>query len=240
TEGGNSMPQHLRICMPGMIYHVTVRGNNRQKVFLDDDDYERFRSLLQRYSAKFEFKLYAYTLMPNHVHLLMETSAGGSISKIMHGINLSYAKYFNSRYDRSGHVWQGRFHCSIVDSEGYFLECMRYMDLNPVRARLVDHPRRYEWSSHAHYAQGRRAPFLTHHEIYDNLGETEKERRRVYREHVAERMSQAIEDGDPCFISRCPILGTEQFVERVRERFDVTIWPKYRRLLAKLHKLREA
>src|SRR4030042_866739 len=126
-----------RISFAGALYHITTRGNNRQKVFLDERDYERFRALLHKYRDRHDFRLYSYTMMSNHVHLLVEPTTAASISEIMHDLNMSYAKYFNAKYERTGHVWEARFRSAIIDSERYFLEVMRYMDLNPVRAQIA-------------------------------------------------------------------------------------------------------
>src|SRR4030042_734325 len=142
-----------RISFAGALFHITSRGNNRDKIFLDKRDYEKFKALLRKYREKHEFQLYSYAMMSNHVHLLIEPAATASISEIMHDLNLSYAKYFNAKYDRTGHVWEGRFHSVIIDSERYLLEVMRYVDLNPVRAQMVSRPAEYQWTSYQYCAE---------------------------------------------------------------------------------------
>lgn len=233
------MSSGLRVSFAGALFHITTRGNNRERIFLDDRDYERFRNLLRKYRAKHNFRLYAYALMPNHVHLLIETTTTASISTIMHAINTSYAKYFNSRYDHVGHVWQGRFHSTIIDTESYFLEVMRYMDLNPVRAGLAGRLGDYAHTSHRHYAQGEPDDIVDRHDLYTNLGKTDRKRRRVYREFVEERLEEGTGQRDPV-LTKSVFIGGDDFESRMLALYGTEIWPKYRRLLSRLYELRSA
>ncbi|MEW6356217.1 MAG: transposase [Planctomycetota bacterium] len=223
----------LRVSFAGAMYHVTTRGNNRQKVFLDDDDFDHFRQLLRRYRTRHAFNLHAYCLMPNHVHLLLETTTAASISQIMHDLNLAYAKFFNAKYDRTGHVWQGRFHSKIIDSERYFLDAMRYMDLNPVRAEIAKRPDEYEWASYRRYARGDTDDLVTPHDLYKNLGKQDRKRERVYREFVEQGM------GQPSPVYAYSIFaGGDDFTGRMERAYGEQIWPKYRRLLERLSEIR--
>jgi putative transposase len=233
------MGRPLRISFAGGVFHITSRGNNREKIFLDESDFHRYKALLRKYRTKYDFKLYAYSLMPNHVHLLIETSTGGSISKIMHAINTAYAMYFNSKYDHVGHVWQGRFHSSIIDTERYLLEVMRYMDLNPVRARVVKRPEKYDWTSYRRYAEGEADRLVDPHDLYENLGKQDRKRQRVYREFVSERMAEGAGQREPA-LTYSIFVGGEDFESRMLRLYGKNIWPKYRRLLNELHELRSA
>ena len=233
------MARPLRVSFAGAVFHITSRGNNRERVFLDQADFHRYKALLRKYRTKYDFKLYAYTLMPNHVHLLIETTTAGSISKIMHAVNTSYAMYFNAKYDHVGHVWQGRFHSSIIDSENYLLEVMRYMDMNPVRAGIAKRPEQYDWTSHRCLAKGDADDLLDAHELYDNLGETDGERRRAYREFVEERLEEGVGQGEPV-LTYSIFPGGQDFESRMIQLYSKEIWPKYRRLLRELHELRSA
>lgn len=227
------MAQGYRVSFAGGVFHVTTRGNNREKIFLDEHDFHRYKSLLRRYRNKFHFNLYAYSLMPNHVHLLIETSADGSISKIMHAINTAYAMYFNSKYDHTGHVFQGRFHSAVVDSETYLLEVMRYMDLNPVRAAIARRPSEYEWTSYRRYAGGDADDVITSHHIYENLGKQDRKRQRVYAEFVEEGIGRP----SPGY-AHSIFIGGDDFIGRMERIYGAEIWPKYRRLLDRLNALR--
>ena len=233
------MARQPRVSYAGATYHVTARGNNGGEIFRDYADFERFRSLLGRYRQNHNFKLYAYTLIPNHVHLLIETSESSSISQIMHGINTAYAMYFNCRHNCSGHVFQGRFRSSIIDSENYLFEAMRYIDLNAVRAGLVKDPSKYRWSSCRHLARGEADELLDTHELYECLGDTAQERRGAYRALLRDRLEGRSEPPQP-ELSYSVFLGGEDFEDRMTRLYGQSIWPRYRRLLDELHDLRRA
>lgn len=140
-----------RVCFDGAIYHVTARGNNRETVFLEGSDYRRYLDLVARYKARFHFRLHAYALMPNHVHLLLAPAPGTTISHLMQCLTIAYTKWFNRRHGRVGHVFQGRFHSRLIAEDAYLLVASRYVHLNPVRAKLTPHPAAYPWSSYRAY-----------------------------------------------------------------------------------------
>lgn len=140
-----------RVCFPGAIYHVTVRGDNREPVFVDDADHQRYLHALRRYKKHFRFTLHAFALMTNHVHLLLEPAADTTVSRIMQCLAISYTRYFNQRWTRVGHVFQGRFHSRLVQEDGYLVVASRYIHMNPVRAGIVSRPEDYAWSSYPAY-----------------------------------------------------------------------------------------
>jgi REP element-mobilizing transposase RayT len=142
-----------RIVVPEAIYHVVSRGNCKQKIFHSSEDYKKYLSLLESAKEKYLFSLYLYVLMPNHVHLILKTSSEeeNSISKIMHFLNGNYSRYFNRKYDRSGHLFQGRFYGEVIEDEKHFLELVRYIHLNPVRAGLVSRLEDHRFSSYRCY-----------------------------------------------------------------------------------------
>ena len=147
------MPYPPRICFDGAIYHVTARGDNREPIFFDDSDYRKYLRLLQRYKRECGFVLYAYALMPNHIHLLIGAMRTMTISGIMQRLGIAYTRYFNARHKRVGHVFQGRFHSKLIDQDVYLLVASRYVHLNPVRAQLVKDPATYPWSSYRSYRE---------------------------------------------------------------------------------------
>lgn len=136
-----------RIVLDKAVYHITVRGNQKQKTFLEEADFLNYLKILKHYKKKYSFKLYAYCLMPNHVHLVLEIKNGKDLSKIMQGINLTYTIYFNKKYQKVGHLWQGRYKSRIIQKDKYLLDCIEYVELNPVRSKLVENPFDYPWSS---------------------------------------------------------------------------------------------
>jgi putative transposase len=140
----------LRIEYLGALYHITSRGNERKAIFLDDEDRERFLEILLDYHTRYGMLLHSYVLIDNHYHLILETPQG-NLLKIMHGINGCYTGYFNRRHGRSGHLFQGRYKGVLVDKDEYLIPLSRYIHLNPVRAKVVSSPEKYNWSSYASY-----------------------------------------------------------------------------------------
>jgi putative transposase len=168
-----------------MVYHVISRGNNRERVFNEREDFEKYLEICRRYKEKFGFKLYHWVFMSNHVHLVMETTEESSLSKIMQGINLAYTIWFNRENGKVGHLWQDRFKSALVEKDNYLLECGRYVERNPLRARLVRNPKEYRWSSYRVYAYGKADGVTDRHAIYDAMGKEDRTRRKSYREYVS-------------------------------------------------------
>lgn len=184
------MPRTGRVVIDGGTYHVLTRGNNGQAVFHHDADHQRYLQLLSTYAKEHELKIFHFALMPNHVHLVLEVARGEALSKAMLGLNLSYALHFSRRYRYTGHVWQGRFKSLAIDRESYLLECGRYVELNPVRAGLVQDPARYPWSSYRVYAEGASIPFLTLNPLYESLGVSVNNRQHHYRQFIRDGMAR--------------------------------------------------
>lgn len=173
------------------VYHVLTRGNNRQDVFEDEEDFRKYLDILLRYKEKYHFKLYHYVLMTNHVHLVIEPSeGGGSLSEIMKVINLAYAQHYKRKYRHTGHFWQDRYKSIIISKDGYLLACGSYVELNPVRAKIVEDPKDYTWSSYRVYGYGKRDIRIDEHPVYLQLSEDEGDLRRKYREFVREMLKE--------------------------------------------------
>lgn len=171
---------------PNTLYHITCRGNNQQKIFKFKRDRKKFLWLLRQAKKNYPFKLYAYSLMPNHYHLMIETLKT-SLSKIMHVINNSYVKYFNTKYKKKGHLFEDRFYSLIVDKESYFWELSRYIHLNAVRAGLVKKPEDYEWSSYRVYFEKNLKDDLVDREILLSwLKEKNLEKAQAYYKEFVE------------------------------------------------------
>ncbi len=214
-----SMGRPPRLAFSGLVYHVVDRGNNRQRVFSDRADFAKYLGLLKRYKKQYDFRLYHYVLMNNHVHLLLETSDKGTISKIMQSITLAYTRYYNGKYESFGHVWQGRFKSPVIEKDSYLLQCARYIELNPVRAELVQDPGEYEWSSHRFYAFGELDELLDKDPLYEELSRTTKDPRQWYREFIREGIPKEIIKEIRYSIARDHILGRGSFIELIEERF---------------------
>jgi putative transposase len=179
------MPRVARTAPKECVYHVLTRGNDRQAVFKRESDYERYLEILLKYKQRYGFRLYHYALMTNHVHLVVEiTSKDAELSQVMKGINLSYAQYYKMKYKHYGHFWQDRYKSILVSKDDYLLACGSYVELNPVRAGMVDDPKDYRWSSYRVYAYGDSDLIVDEHPIYENLSADIGERREKYREFV--------------------------------------------------------
>ena len=142
------MPKMPRILLEGACYHIITRGNQRQRIFVNESDYLQYLQRVKYYKIKFKFRLYGYCLMPNHVHLLGEIEKPCELSKFMQGINRSYTAYVNKRYKKIGHLWQGRFKSKVILKDKYLLDCITYIETNPIRANMVDSIKDYRYSSY--------------------------------------------------------------------------------------------
>jgi putative transposase len=142
------MPTGPRLLLKNACYHIITRGNQRQRVFLDEQDYTVYLLRLKKYKKKYAFRLYGFCLMPNHLHLVGEPSDPKDLSKFMHGLLRSYTAYFNKKYRKVGHLWQDRFKSKVIVKDNYLVDCIHYIELNPVRANLVKTAGDYKWSSY--------------------------------------------------------------------------------------------
>ena len=178
------MPRGARIVFPSLPYHIISRGNNRESVFQDKEDFEKYLEICRRYKDQYEFKLYHWVLMNNHIHLLLETKENSSLSKIMQGINLAYTIWFNRKNGKVGHLWQDRYKSAVVERDTYLLECGRYIERNPLRAGMVNDLKEYPWSSYRVYGYGKEDGLTDRHDIYEAMGRDQLQRQRSYREYV--------------------------------------------------------
>ena len=176
------MARPPRIVLPGQPVHVVQRGHNRQPVFFDALDYRQYLKHLADAAERTICDLHAYVLMTNHVHLLVTPNRTCSLSQLMQSVNRRFVRFINSRYGRRGTLWEGRFKSALIDNDRYLFACSRYIELNPVRAGMVDTPAMYRWSSYLCNALGRKDPLLTSHAMYHALGDNPEERRKAYRQ----------------------------------------------------------
>ena len=177
-----------RLYVPGCPQHIIQRGNAQRAVFLDDADRTAYLGWLAEAVRDYRLELLAYVLMENHVHLLAIPPAQGVLGRAMQSLGRRYVRYFNDRHDRAGTLWEGRYRATIVDSERYLIECMRYIDLNPVRAGVVTDPAAWRWSSYQHHAGATSDPMLADHPLLWTLGNTPFARQAAYRALCAEGM----------------------------------------------------
>ncbi|MCF7916594.1 MAG: transposase [Candidatus Omnitrophica bacterium] len=177
------MPTAKRQVYDNAIYHVIQKGNNGKVLFESEKDYFKFISLIKEHKGKYSFELYNYCLMNNHLHLLVKVFKKEELSKLAQGLFQSYRFYFKRQYDYSGHLYQGRYKSNIIDKDEYLLECARYIETNPLRARVIKKLEDYKWSSYNFYAYGEQNSLLTTHPLYETFGEENKQR-EFYRLYV--------------------------------------------------------
>ena len=207
-----------RIVIPGQPQHIIQRGNNRQAVFAVDTDYQFFRDALVEAADTHGLTIHGYVWMTNHIHLLATPEHEASISKVFQSVGRRYVQYFNYTHKRSGTLWEGRYRSTVVDTETYLLTLMRYIELNPVRAGLVAHPRDYAWSSYAANALNETGPnldFVKAHEVYRRLARSTNDRSAAYRA----LFKTAINKTDLAAIRDCThkgwVLGSEKFKAKI-------------------------
>jgi putative transposase len=207
-----------RYVIPGQPQHIIQRGNNRQTIFAADADYRVFRDALVEASEKHALRIHAYVWMTNHIHVLATPEHENSISKVFQSVGRKYVQYFNHAYRRSGTLWEGRYRATVVDSERYLLTVMRYIELNPVRAGMVAHPRDYPWSSYLYNALaegGKNLDWLTPHPEYLALGRKEADRQAAYRQLFRAAISgQELKDIRECTHTGWA-LGSERFKQEI-------------------------
>ncbi len=213
------MGRPLRIEFENAVYHITSRGNERKKIYRDDGDKERFLGLLEDYKNRYNFLIHCFVLMDNHYHLVIETLRPNLI-KIMHGLNSGYTGYFNKKYKRSGHLFQGRYKAIIVDKENYLLELSRYVHLNPLRAKIINKPQDYKWSSYGGYIRKKEVNNLNNYNwLLSIFGNEEKKSRRQYKEFVEEGIAKKLENPVKRAVGNM-ILGSKEFIDSILVKID--------------------
>ena len=211
------MARKPRIEYEGAFYHVITRGNQRQRVFKDDNDFQKYINLLAFYKERYKYSLYAYVLMSNHVHLLIETRTI-PLSKILQGINQSYTMYFNRKYKTVGHLFQGRYKAILCDKDAYLLSLIKYIHLNPVRAKIAKAAGEYRWSSHQSYDKQKNNDIVDTDQVLRMFSEDKSQARKLYRAYIDDGIEVKKEDIYKTVSQR--ILGEEKFVDKVMEKID--------------------
>lgn len=213
------MARPLRIEFPEAIYHITARGNERKSIFLDDKDYVKFLVYLSDSVKVFRLKIFGYVLMPNHYHLVLQT-VDANLSRVMHQLNTAYTVYFNRKYSRVGHLFQGRYKALLIQKNPYLLEVSRYVHLNAVRARLINDPYQYRWCSYQYYVgRGKIPEWLDTNFIIEMLSKNTKKQKHIYKEFVEGGIFESRNPFDKVYAQT--ILGDEDFIDKVMDRLDL-------------------
>ncbi|MGH9439638.1 MAG: transposase [Terriglobia bacterium] len=217
-----------RFVLPGQPQHVIQRGNNREAIFCAQADYRFYLEKLAAATAKHQCDIHAYVLMTNHVHILLTPHSEAGIGKTMQMLGRYYVQYYNYCYRRTGTLWEGRYRATLIDTEQYLLTCMRYIELNPVRADMVAHPAEYPWSSYRYHALGEADGLLTAHREYRRLGKSPQERQSAYRQlfraRIAEKTLGEIREAT----NKAWVLGDDRFKRRIEQQLKRRAAPRAR------------
>jgi len=184
------MPRAHRVFEPELSLHAIHRGNNRTTMFVDDSDFLRFLFLLRTAAGRYGVRVHAYALMTNHYHLLVTPDDRRALARTMLWANGRYVHYFNRKHDRIGTLFNGRFRAIPIGDRAYWLACLRYIELNPVRAGMVSAPESYRWTSYRVHAHGQVSSWIADHPAYLALGDAPAARRAAYRAHCAQAEPQ--------------------------------------------------
>jgi putative transposase len=217
--------RRTRLIIAGQPHHVVQRGHNRGIVFFADDDYLYYKECLKNAAEKYGCTIHAYCLMTNHVHLLVTPVTKEGLSRMMQMLGRLYVRHINKRKKRSGTLWESRFKVSLVDAEGYLLSCMRYIEMNPVRARMVRKPENYPWSSIRANRLGETDALISAHPVYESLGATPASRCSSYSSLFDLVISQDDLDLIRRTIHGNWVLGNDRFSEKIAKKTGLNAAP---------------
>lgn len=207
-----------RFTLPGYAHHVIQRGNNRQAIFASAENYQALQELLAESAKKFEVDIHAYVLMGNHFHLLLTPRSVDGLPLMMQAVGRRYVRYFNDLQGRTGTLWEGRYRSTVIEAERYLLACMTYIDLNPVRAGLVNQASEYQWSSFGHYTGQRIDKLITPHSLLWELGNTPFAREAAYADMVQAGLSMVQQNALTDSALSGWALGSSEFIEDLQKK----------------------
>ncbi len=204
-----------RVSPVGVPVHLIQRGNNRQSCFVALEDFSAYIGWLKEYSVKYKVDIHAWVLMTNHVHLLCSPQQAGAVSLMMQSVGRRYVQYFNYQYQRSGTLWEGRYKSCLVQAEQYLIEVYRYIELNPVRAKMVEDPSEYVWSSYQINALGKESDLCTPHLEYLRMGASNNERIKNYRDLFAHHIDGELLNEIRLSINKGMAIGHDRFKDEI-------------------------
>ena len=217
------MPRKPRFFVPGVPAHIVQRGHSREPIFFEAGDYQAYLHWLKEASQRYGCDIHAFVLMTNHIHLLVTPVKKDSVSQMMQYIGRHYVPYINYTYGTSGSIWEGRYKASLINDEEYLLTCMRYIELNPVRANMTRIPGAYRWTSYQVNGKGKRNSLITPHPLYLKLGKSLEDRLIAYcdlfKAHIDEAelksIRETLQSGTP--------LGNEYFRSKIEAKLKQKI-----------------
>jgi len=217
------MPRKPRFIIPGVPIHIVQRGHSKATVFFENDDYHAYLFWLQEAAIRYSVDVHAYVLMTNHIHLLATPSTKDGITRMMQYVGRYYVPYINHAYGTSGTLWEGRYKSNLIQSEHYLLTCMRYIEMNPVRAKMVRSPIHYRWSSYRYNAQGKNDSLVTPHSLYTSLGKGQTTRLAAYKDLFTAHIDKVILDGIRAAWQTGTPLGNDYFKEKIEKKLKCKV-----------------
>ena len=222
------MPRQPRLIIKDQPHHIIQRGNNKQVIFITDEDYQFYLKTLKDACIKYHCDIHAYVLMTNHVHLLITPKNNTCISAVMQYVGRTYVRYFNDLHQRTGTLWEGRYKSLVIGSEAYFLTCCCYIEQNPLRAGMIENINQYLWSSYHYHAKASNDNLIQAHELYLSLGSNTKERcinyQNIFEQLIPEKTVKMIRD----LTNKSFILGNDKFITHIEAQLKRRIKPKPR------------
>jgi len=217
------MPRKPRFFLPDIPAHIVQRGHSREPVFFEASDYYAYLGWLTEAAERYGCDIHAYVLMTNHIHILATPDSKQGISLMMQYTGRHYVPYINYTYGTTGSIWEGRYKSSLIHDEPYLLSCMRYIELNPVRANMVNNPSQYRWSSYRANAQGKASSVLTQHALYKNLGRSGQARIEAYKSLFTGHMDKEQHDVIQKAYQTGTPLGNDYFREKIERKLKCKV-----------------
>lgn len=222
------MPRHPRSPIPDAAYHVHNRGNNRTVVFLDNADRQAFMDAIAKAHERYAFAMFGYCLMPDHFHLLLKPALGESISRIVQSLTVAHTWHSHRHHGTSGHVWEGRFRGSVIQEDSHLLAVLRYIESNPIRSRLVRDSARYAWSSYRAHGLGEEDALLSPFAAWQELGRTEGDRRRRWRDRIRAAQKPAEIESVRLALARARPFGDAAWTAEMCRLLNIPVVPRPR------------
>jgi putative transposase len=217
------MPRKPRFFLPGVPIHVVQRGHSRESVFFEDNDYLTYLRRLKEGAERYQVDIHAYVLMDNHIHILATAHERDGITRLMQYVGRHYVPYINHTYGTSGSLWEGRYKASLIHDEEYLLTCMRYIELNPVRANMVRSPNQYRWSSYRCNGQGKMDELVTPHVMYLALGKTQATRLEAYKALFKAHLESGVLDDIRSAWKTGTPLGNDNFRQKIEAKLKCKV-----------------
>ena len=218
------MPRRARIVAAGFPMHAILRGIDRAAIFFADEDYDCFKTKLSELATAESVAVHAYVLITNYVHLLMTPDTDAGVPRLMKGLGQRYVQYINRSHRRTGTLFEGRFRSSLIEAEAYLLACQRYIELNPVRAGMVQVPGDYRWSSYPANALGVTDKVITPHGLYSGLATSDEKRLAAYRGLFTETLPDTLVKQIRETTNGGFVLGNDRFAQQIASMIGRRTW----------------